>query len=210
MNKKIVIGLGVCFVAVLLFFLPLRIPYKIAFPLLLLACFSIGSHPWQMTAAFFLSAAGDLSGNLGNMPLQIGFFALAHICLILFFLSLGLSKKKSRKGKRAKWDSSYLSISLIICIGILYFVLKKIVPWAPSGIIQKGTLAYACVICMMLFTAMQTKDLVYMGAAGLFVLSDTILAWSLFLNSIDGSTYLIMIPYYLAQMAFFYRSPTEK
>lgn len=44
-----------------LYFIPVEIPLKIAFPAIALALFSLGTAPWQISAMLFLSAGGDLS-----------------------------------------------------------------------------------------------------------------------------------------------------
>ena len=40
-------------------------------------------------------------------------------------------------------------------------------------------------------------------AALLFVFSDGVIAWSRFIGAVPGRTYVVMVPYYLAQCLFF-------
>jgi uncharacterized membrane protein YhhN len=58
---------------------------------------------------------------------------------------------------------------------------------------------------MLYFALLQRSSLYALGAV-LFVFSDFILAWNKFVDPIEHSRYLIMIPYYLGQLLLFVRS----
>lgn len=58
----------------------------------------------------------------------------------------------------------------------------------------------------MLIAAMLQRSSLYALGAVLFVFSDFIFAWNLFVEPIHGAGYMIMIPYYMAQWLFFIRS----
>ena len=52
----------------------------------------------------------------------------------------------------------------------------------------------------MLASALYQKDWIFAIGALLFVASDYILAWNKFVSPIAAEKYLIMVPYYLAQI----------
>ena len=71
------------------------------------------------------------------------------------------------------------------------------------GVLQVGVLAYIILIITMLILAWMQQNRYYAIGAWLFVLSDSVLAWNKFVSHIEGASYLIMIPYYLAQWTLF-------
>ena len=60
-------------------------------------------------------------------------------------------------------------------------------------------------LMMLVLALLQRSSLFALGAV-LFVFSDFILAWVLFVETIDESRLLIMIPYYAAQWLLYIRS----
>lgn len=195
---------------VLLYFVPcFSWPYKTCIPLLILAVFSAGRSPWQITAALFLSALGDLSGSFKGMAsagewafiAQMLFFALAHFCYIFYFCIFGLSHKRGRK-KMERHEGLYLGMVLGICMIALYNALGYVVPCVEPEVLRICVISYTGIITAMLFTALMTKDWILGLGAVLFVISDFILAWNTFVNAVPAERYLIMVPYYASQAVF--------
>ena len=186
----------------LLYFIPsFGLPHKICIPVFILAVFSIGKAPWQITAALFLSALGDLAGSFkacsGDRALvfQILFFALGHISYILCFCITALHNKRDSN----KNSGLYAFAALILCAGIFIFTFTRVVPCVDVNFLKICVTCYAVIILTMLFSALMTRDWIIGLGAALFVTSDLILAWSMFVGALRGDGCLIMIFYYAAQ-----------
>jgi uncharacterized membrane protein YhhN len=192
------------FIAVAIYFLPLPIPCKLALPVALLFIASFKLLPWQMTFAMFFSCLGDYMGAMGNFMGQMGAFALAHVFLILYFLSryrLGVERRKyGRLSTRYKIAATILVLPLVI------FALVKIFPHVPEGVMSCGVLIYALLISFMLWCALQQRSKVFALGGALFLASDMILAWNRFVEHIPHATYYILVPYFLSQWLLFIRS----
>jgi uncharacterized membrane protein YhhN len=189
--------------------MPVAVPGKIALPLLLLSIVGLWLLPWQMCMAMIFSAAGDYAGSCGSFIFQMGFFAVAHIFIIAYFIRRYLQKVE-HDGKLTAKAKGYL-VMLGICIGVLLLLtLAKIAPAAPAGVIRAGVCIYTAVICTMLLTAMLQRSSLFALGAVLLVFSDFILAWNLFVEPIPGENLLIMIPYYLGQWLLFVRATSYR
>lgn len=185
---------------------PLWVRYRIAGPLLVLALSGIFLLPWQMTLAMSFSFLGDFMGAYGSFIGQMGFFALAHVMMITFFLTRfrkmyfpaksGYAESSVNKGNIRK----SMAVAGIVAVALMAFALICIVPYAPAGVIRTGCGIYAILICLMLASALVQRDPLLAAGAALFLFSDMILSWNRFVTPIEGSTYLIMIPYYLGQL----------
>ena len=196
-------GLFLCMAAI--FFLPVDIPHKVSFPLIILSVAGLWLLPWQMLLAMIFSAAGDYMGSCGNFIGQMGFFALAHVWLITFFISR-YRRKVERDGKLTTKTKGYLAI-MTFCVGaLLVFALTNITSHAPEGVIRIGTQIYAVLICTMLMMALLQRSSLYALGAVLFVFSDFILAWNKFVEPIPYRNYLVLGSYFLAQWLLFIRS----
>lgn len=196
-------GLFLCMAAI--FFLPVDIPHKVSFPLIILSAAGLWLLPWQMLLAMIFSAAGDYMGSCGNFIGQMGFFALAHVWLITFFISR-YRRKVERDGKLTTKTKGYLAI-MTFCVGaLLVFVLTNITSHAPEGVIRIGTQIYAALICTMLMMALLQRSSLYALGAVLFVFSDFILAWNKFVEPIPYRNYLVLGSYFLAQWLLFIRA----
>lgn len=189
-----------------LYFTPFfALPHKICIPLFILGAFSIGLAPWEITAALFLSALGDLSGSFkatadGDWAFigQMLFFALAHVFYITYFCISGFRLKRSQK-KIEKHDGLYLGMVLALCVIIYYNALTRIAPCVDVRLLRICVISYASIITIMLFTALMTKDWILGLGAAFFVMSDFILAWNMFVGDVPAEKYLIMVPYFAAQ-----------
>lgn len=192
------------FIAVAIYFLPLPIPCKLALPVALLFIASFKLLPWQMIFAMLFSCLGDYMGAVGNFLGQMGAFALAHVFLILYFLSryrLGVERRKyGRLSTRYKIAATILVLPLVI------FALVKIFPHVPEGVMSCGVLIYALLISFMLWCALQQRSALFALGGALFLASDMILAWNRFVEHIPHATYYILVPYFLSQWLLFIRS----
>jgi uncharacterized membrane protein YhhN len=196
-------GLFLCMAAI--FFLPINIPHKVAFPLIILSIAGLWLLPWQMLLAMIFSAAGDYMGSFGNFIGQMGFFAVAHVWLISFFINRYL-RKVERDGKLTAKAKGFLAI-MTFCVGVvLVFALTNITSHAPEGVIRIGTQIYAVIICIMLMMALLQRSSLYALGAVLFVFSDFILAWNKFVEPVPYRNYLVLGTYFLAQWLLFIRA----
>lgn len=195
------------------YFIPVDIPYKISFPLWLLAAFSLWLLPWPMSFAMFASALGDLAGASGNFMVQMECFAAAHLFMIIFFVRRFMwrnrnaaAQGKTRKSRRL----AYAVLVALLIVMLVVFAMVEIVPEAPSGAVRSGVVFYALVIAMMLFLALVQRSRLYAAGACLFVFSDLMLAWNRFVEPLEYERYLIMVPYYLGQICLFLRASRLK
>lgn len=178
---------------------------RIAFPLTILTFASLWLTPWQISLAMLFSALGDFFGSEGNFIMQMGSFALTHIWLICFFIRRYRTRVSGDRGLTAKMKG-YVTIVAIWTLALSVFVFAKIVPAAPEGIIRTGIGIYACLICCMLVGALIQRSTLYALGAILFVFSDFILAWNMFVGPVPHAGLIIMIPYYSGQWLLFVRA----
>lgn len=204
--KSVIFGTSTVFFALaVLYFLPVSIPHKIAFPLLTLFVSGLWVLPWQMMMAMLMSALGDYMGSCGNFIGQMSFFACAHIFMVIY-LSKRYLTKVEHDGKLTAKAKGYL-VMVLLCVGVLITTaIVKVSPCAPAGIIRTGVIIYAFLIGTMLLTALLQRSSLYALGAVLFVFSDFILAWNKFVEPIEAERYLIMVPYYMGQWLLFVRS----
>ena len=175
--------------AVLFFTKAAALPYKVAWPVLLLSLATFLSRRRELLPfgfAFLFSAAGDAVGARGLFIPQMAFFALAHVAYVCWFLP------RARRRLRA--------VSLAVTVPLLVFLFAAIVPEAPFPAERIG------VIAAMLYSALQYDGACAAGfrcAALLFVFSDAVIAWNRFIGPVPARTWIVMITYYLAQYLFF-------
>ena len=177
--------------AVLFFTKAAALPYKVAWPVLLLSLATFLSRRRELLPfgfAFLFSAAGDAVGARGLFIPQMAFFALAHVAYVCWFLP------RARRRLRA--------VSLAVTVPLL----AAIVPEAPFPAERIGVAVYGLVIAAMLYSALQYDGACAAGfrcAALLFVFSDAVIAWNRFIGPVPARTWIVMITYYLAQYLFF-------
>lgn len=199
LSSTVFLGLAV------LYFVPVTIQGKIAFPLASLALASLWLCPWQISAALLFSALGDLAGSMGNFILQMGSFAVAHVFLILFFIKR-YGEKVERDRKLTEKAKGFAIIVILMSATLAGFAFTEIIVNAPAGIVRTGAGIYTVLICIMLVAALLQRSSLYALGALLFVFSDFILAWNRFTSPIENAGLLIMIPYYLGQWLIYIRS----
>ena len=130
--------------AVLFFTKAAALPYKVAWPVLLLSLATFLSRRRELLPfgfAFLFSAAGDAVGARGLFIPQMAFFALAHAAYVCWFLP------RARRRLRAA--------SLAVTVPLLVFLFAAIVPEAPFPAERIGVAVYGLVIAAMLYSALQ-------------------------------------------------------
>ena len=181
--------------AVLFFTKAAALPFKVAYPVLLLGVSTLLLRRRELLPfgfAFLFSAAGDAVGTKGLFIPQMAFFALAHVAYVCWFLP------RARRRLRA--------VSQAVTVPLLVFLFAAIVPEAPFPAERIGVAVYGLVIAAMLYSALQYDGACAAGfrcAALLFVFSDAVIAWNRFIGPVPARTWIVMITYYLAQYLFF-------
>ena len=164
------------------------IPYKVAYPVLLLSLslFYLRLKPLiPVGAALLLSAVGDAAGAGGMFIPQMLFFALAHGA----YMQLA--------PRPFVWP---------VLTALLLFLFVCIVPRAADPAERAGVAVYGLVIAGMLYSALQYRGAYaawFRLAALLFVFSDSVIAWGRFVAPVPCRTYVVMITYYAAQYLFY-------
>jgi transmembrane protein 86B len=181
--------------AALFFIKAAALPYKVAYPVLLLAVavFCLRRKALlPVGAALLLSALGDAAGAKGLFIPQMLFFALAHGAYIRYFLCAG-----GLPARPAAW---------LLPAALLALLFAGVVPRVLDPAERIGVAVYGAVIAGMLYTVLRYRGAYaawFRFAALLFVFSDGVIAWSRFIGAVPGRTYVVMVPYYLAQCLFF-------
>lgn len=171
------------------------IPYKVAYPVLLLSLslFYLRLKPLiPVGAALLLSAVGDAAGAGGMFIPQMLFFALAHGAYMCYFLP------QAKVAPRPfVWP---------VLTALLLFLFVCIVPRAADPAERAGVAVYGLVVAGMLYSALQYRGAYaawFRLAALLFVFSDSVIAWGRFVAPVPCRTYVVMITYYAAQYLFY-------
>ena len=170
--------------AVLFFTKAAALPFKVAYPVLLLGVSTLLLRRRELLPfgfAFLFSAAGDAVGTKGLFIPQMACFALAHAAYVCWFLP------RAQRTPRAA--------SLAVTV-----------PEVPVPAERIGVAVYGLVIAAMLCSALQYDGAHAAGfrcAALLFVFSDAVIAWNRFIGPVPARTWVIMTTYYLAQYLFF-------
>lgn len=142
--------------------------------------------------ALLASAAGDYAGSTGNFIMQVAFFAVAHIFYICDFVPRRASLRS---------NASYATILAVVTISYLGFVLSHI----ESQVEFIAVAIYGLIIFTMGATAIfqqRPRKWWYVGAALLFILSDSLIVLGKYITTIPHSSIWIMTTYYAAQGIF--------
>lgn len=189
-----------------LYFLPADIPWKLAFPVGALFVASLWLTQWEVSLALLFSAMGDVAGSAGEILWQMGLFAVAHLWYILFFVRRYFAKVDKRDGKVSRRTVVHLSIFSLCVLAVMAVAFALVVPEIPAGVMRIAGGAYAVVICGMFLMALLQRSSLYALGAALFVISDLVLAWNLFVEPVENAGAMIMVTYYLAQWLIFIRA----
>lgn len=193
------------FLAVVLW-LPVDIPYKLAFPVALLFVSSLWLTPWEISLALLFSAVGDYFGASDQFLWQMVFFAVAHISYILFFVKRYFTKVDRGSGEMSRRAVAHVSIFSLCVVAVLAVALALVVPNMPAGVLRIAGGVYAVIICAMFLMALLQRSSLYALGAALFVISDLVLAWNRYVEPIDNASLYVMGTYYLAQWLLYVRS----
>ena len=181
--------------AALFFTKAAALPYKVAYPVLLLAVavFCLRRKTLlPVGAALLLSALGDAAGAKGLFIPQMLFFALAHGAYMCYFLP-----QAQVAPRPFVWP---------VLTALLLFLFVCIVPRAADPAERAGVAVYGLVVAGMLYSALQYRGAYaawFRLAALLFVFSDSVIAWGRFVAPVPCRTYVVMITYYAAQYLFY-------
>lgn len=189
-----------------LYFLPADIPWKLAFPVGALFVVSLWLTGWEVSLALLFSAMGDVAGSAGEILWQMGLFAVAHLWYIIFFVKRYFAKVDKRDGKVSRRTVVHLSIFSLCVLAVMAVAFALVVPEIPAGVMRIAGGAYAVVICGMFLMALLQRSSLYALGAALFVISDLVLAWTLFVEPVENAGAMIMVTYYLAQWLIFIRA----
>lgn len=178
---------------------------KVCLPVGLLCIAALWLAPWEVFFALLFSALGDLAGDCNIFLAQMGFFAVAHVFYILFFVRRYHRKVESDR-KLTERAKGYLIMTSFCVLALLALIFAAVVPAAPAGIIRIGVGIYSVVICFMLIMALLQRSMFYALGALFFVISDFVLAWNMFVHPIPHAGLFILSTYYLAQWLLFVRA----
>ena len=142
--------------------------------------------------ALLFSAAGDYAGSTSNFLMQVGFFAVTHICYICDFAPHRVAQRQRMIGA-----------TVLAAITILYlgFVLSHIAEQSEFLAVA----VYALIIYIMGATVIFQKRQHYgwyVAAAMLFILSDSLIVFGKYIAPIPYGNTLVMLTYYAAQGMF--------
>lgn len=177
---------------------------RLALPAVVLAVGSLWLRPRLMMMAFWFCALGDAMGVLGSFEGQMGGFALAHICFILYFI------KGIRKGNA---QSAVMAAVSSVCLIPLVIAAWKVIPAVQFLPIRIGCSVYALLLIGTVWTsavrAFSVCDgrkvfslLAALGGVS-FLVSDFVLAWNKFTEHISNASLCIMTTYYAALLLLF-------
>ena len=207
-KKKLLTGTIVAFVALsILYFLPVDLSFKKSFPLALLLAASFCLQSWPIVAAMLFSLAGDVAGDLHRFLPQMGCFAVAHVFFIGYFLSLAWKRKRAKEAPVKGW---WFALVTLAVVALYYQASEKVIPCAPEGAVRTGMYVYAGLLVVMMWSALMLRDWMWGLGAVLFVFSDLVLAVNRFVSPVPGERFLIMVPYYAAQLLIFTRAALER
>ena len=154
-----------------LYFLPPNMPYKVAYPLLLLTLVSLWGHTPMLSLALGFSALGDVCGAEGALLFQIGAFAVAQICYFVLLF-----------GRLPKQPFRRIALASIMPIVLCAIALAVIIPAIELVVMRVAVVAYALLIGAMVTVATLSNSWRVRIGAYLFVLSDFMLAYLIFLS----------------------------
>ncbi|WP_261301543.1 lysoplasmalogenase [Paenibacillus andongensis] len=169
-------------------------PGTIILMIVLAATMRNAAKPYKnlIIAGLFLSAIGDsfllLSGNQW-FTFGLVAFLVAHLAYVAAFAT--------------RWRFSPFHLLALIPIMAYSFLLLR---GLQEGMLAGGNaglwipvLVYVIVISMMIWSAVISRSWIAIAGAIIFFMSDSLLAWNMFVSSVPWAGYGVMISYYLAQ-----------
>lgn len=142
---------------------------------------------WLLLCGLIFSMLGD--GTIHWFILGLSAFLIGHLFYITGFLT--------------RWNFSVIRMLYAIPVGIyaILFGRRLIQALNESGeqSLVIPVLLYILVISIMTWSAMMTGNRWALWGSILFVISDSVLAWNMFVSPIPKAAELIMLTYYSAQ-----------
>ncbi len=151
-------------------------------------------HTRWISAGLVLSLVGDLLLELGPrwfLP-GLGAFLLAHLAYVVAYLALARAPRLPRAAPFA-----------LLALGAGVFL------WPGLGEMALPVVAYIVVICTMMWRASalmgvpslaRREQWAALVGAILFAMSDSLLAFKLFVSPVPGSSYVIILLYWAGQL----------
>ncbi|PGZ94570.1 lysoplasmalogenase [Bacillus sp. AFS029533] len=181
-----------------IFFIPsepvsIKILFKVI-PMVLIISYAFSQIPLQSTKYRSLILLGLIFCMIGDGTLiwfvvGLSAFLIGHLFYAAGFIS--------------GWKFSIYRVLSIIPIAIYAFFLCSNLVGSLNESGQENlvipVIAYSVAISMMVFTAIMTGNKWAILGSLLFIISDSILSWDLFVESVKYGHELIMITYYTAQ-----------
>ncbi|MFF2092346.1 lysoplasmalogenase [Paenibacillus sp. NPDC058174] len=144
------------------------------------------SH-WLLLSGLFFCMLGD--GLLVWFIVGLTAFLIGHLFYLFAFLNV--------------WRYSMLRLLTIIPLTLYaVFMASRLLPAVKAGgddALVIPVLVYLIVISLMCWAAIMTGSKLAMGGSVLFVISDSVLAWNMFVSDVTYSSICIMATYYGAQ-----------
>ncbi|MGM0840155.1 MAG: lysoplasmalogenase [Bacillota bacterium] len=199
LNKTILPILIGIMAALYIFIIPAEpLPLKIAFkliPMALIMFYAFRQLPSRPAPAMRLIIIGLFFCMLGDAFIAVQFvaglgaFLVGHVFYLTGFI------KMSRMNKTR--------LAALLPIGLYSFIIGRQLITALQTEGNDGlvipVVAYMLVISLMALTAILTGNLWATAGSILFVISDSILSWNMFVSALPYSDVLIMTTYYSAQ-----------
>lgn len=172
-----------------LYFAPITAPYKVAYPLILLTIVSLWGGTPLLSLALGFSALGDVCGAEGALLFQIGAFAVAQICYsVLLF------------GRLPKQPFRRIALASIMPLILCAIAVVCIVPAIEFVVVKVAVVAYALLIGSMATLATLSNSWSVRIGAYLFVLSDFMLAYLIFLSPNEVLIKVSLALYFAGQL----------
>lgn len=171
-----------------LFFAPIAVPYKLAYPLVLLTLVSLVKGRPLLTVALALSALGDFCGASGELLLQIGAFSVAQVCYLLL-IACGLPRRSARQ----------IVLAALLPVALSLVAAVAILPAVEMGAVKVGVVLYALLIGAMTTLALLSQRWSVRMGAMLFMLSDFTLAYAIFVTPAPPLLHSSLALYFVAQ-----------
>lgn len=172
---------------------PVKILFKLV-PMLLIIYMAFSQYKASPQKAHVFILIGLIFGMLGDGLLRwfiigLSAFLIGHLCYIISFFQ--------------QWNFSKWRAMSIIPISLYSFIIGSQVVTAleknNNGSLMIPVIIYIMIIATMGWFAMMTNQKLIIIGAGLFLISDSLLAWNRFVDNLGGMSVLIMMTYYAAQ-----------
>lgn len=199
MVKSVFLPVAIAIMSIIyIFFIPeepllLKLFFKLV-PMILIILYAAKRLPkekrllhWLILAGLFFCAIGD--ATLHWFVVGLSAFLIGHV----FYLA----------GFFTQWQFTKLRAIFIVPIAlygvVMGSILAKALQDAGDAALMLPVLLYILVISTMAWSAIMSGNKFTIAGSLLFVISDSILAWNMFVEPVPSSHLLIMSTYYGAQ-----------